>query len=74
MACVSRTSAAAPRIDTTQDTFTEVGNHAKTSFDMVKLGKVVRVLRNDQSAVDIVLVLLDFHHGSDANSCVGLHF
>ena len=42
-----------------QATFAEVRNHAKTYFDLVASGEVVRVLRNGSPIADIVPVVAD---------------
>jgi antitoxin (DNA-binding transcriptional repressor) of toxin-antitoxin stability system len=39
-----------------QATFTEVGNHAKTYFDLVEAGEQVRVMRKGKPIADIVPV------------------
>jgi antitoxin (DNA-binding transcriptional repressor) of toxin-antitoxin stability system len=42
-----------------QATFTDVRNHAKQYFDIVKAGESVRVLRNGKAIADIVPVVAD---------------
>ena len=42
-----------------QATFTEIRNHAKTYFDAVEAGEVVRVLRNGKPIAEIVPVAVD---------------
>lgn len=46
-------------VDMRQASFAEVRNHAKTYFDLVESGEVVRVLRNGRPIADIVPVVAD---------------
>jgi antitoxin (DNA-binding transcriptional repressor) of toxin-antitoxin stability system len=42
-----------------QIAFTELRNHAKTFFDLVETGEIIRILRNGKPIADIVPVAPD---------------